>query len=196
MSKTIETLQYNGLTLHYELEYKKVKNVNLRIRPDGTVYVSAGKHIPKAAVRNFVESKAEFIIRALARFAERAEEVPTAQCSAEEICDVITGLCEKVYPYYKKYGVTRPQLRFRKMISRWGSCQPEKGILTFNINLMYAPPSCVEYVVWHEFTHFLEANHSAAFYEELEKVCPDWRACRKKLKTIPLRRDNACQAGM
>ena len=73
------------------------------------------------------------------------------------------------------------------MVSRWGSCNPTKGILTFNINLMYAPFECIEYVVLHEFTHFLQPNHSAKFYYELEKVFPNWRDCRKKLKEINIK---------
>ena len=30
-----------GRELPYELEYKSVKHINLRIRPDGTIHVSA-----------------------------------------------------------------------------------------------------------------------------------------------------------
>ena len=59
-----------------------------------------------------------------------------------------------------------------------------EGILKFNTNLMYAPRECIEYVVFHEFTHFIEANHSARFYSELEKVCPEWKERRKILKNI------------
>ena len=93
-------------------------------------------------------------------------------------------LCGAVYPYFKARGVKYPQIKFRKMVSRWGSCQPTKGILTFNTNLMYAPKECIEYVVAHEFTHFLQANHSDKFYKELEKICPDRKMRQKQLKEI------------
>ena len=96
-------------------------------------------------------------------------------------------MCREVYPYYEKKGVKYPQIKFRKMKSRWGSCHPTKGILTFNTNLIYAPIECVEYVVLHEFTHFLQANHSPKFYEELEQVCPDYKECRRMLKEIYIR---------
>ena len=105
----------------------------------------------------------------------------------KEIKAVITELCENVYPYYEKRGVDFPVIKFRKMVSQWGNCRSREGILTFNTNLMYAPYECVEYVVHHEFTHFIEANHSARFYAELEKVCPQWKEWRKKLKNIHLR---------
>ena len=66
------------------------------------------------------------------------------------------------------------------MISRWGSCQPKRGSLTFNIALIEAPISCIEYVVVHEFTHFLQPNHSKMFYTQLTMFMPDWME-RKKL---------------
>ncbi len=114
--------------------------------------------------------------------------MPQKQYVTEEvICDVISEICKKVYPYFQKRGVAYPEIKFRSMVSRWGSCHPTKGILTFNTNLMYAPPACIEYVVLHEFTHFFQANHSNEFYEELAKVCPDWKEHRKRLKEISIR---------
>jgi hypothetical protein len=70
------------------------------------------------------------------------------------------------------------------MISRLGSCQPKKSILTFNYALINAPISCVEYVVVHEFVHFLVANHSRKFYEQISVFLPDWQERRELLKKI------------
>lgn len=176
-----------GGVLYYELQRKNVKNINLRIRPDGTVYVSAHKRVPQKVIEDFILSKAPFIQKARER-CQSARAVPQTQYFAEdEIRRVITALCKKVYPHFEKRGVPYPQIKFRRMVSRWGSCHPARGILTFNTNLMYAPPACIEYVVWHEFTHFLQANHSGGFYEELSAVCPDWKARRKRLREIHLR---------
>jgi predicted metal-dependent hydrolase len=86
-----------------------------------------------------------------------------------------------MYPYFKNYVSEFPQIKFRKMTSRWGSCQPQKNILTFNTLLIETPVECIEYVVAHEFTHFLEANHSKNFYNKLEKIMPDWKQRRNKL---------------
>ncbi len=171
----------------YDLQYKKVKNINLRIKPDGTVCVSANKRVSQKIIDGFILSKADFILKAQEKYKDR-QSMPRKQYFTEnEICELIEGFCRKVYPYYEIRGVKYPQIKFRRMVSRWGSCHPVRGILTFNINLMYVPRECVEYVVWHEFTHFLQANHSKFFYEELSAVCPDWKLYRKMLKDIPLR---------
>ena len=97
---------------------------------------------------------------------------------------MVLSLCEKVYPEFEKRGVKFPEIRFRKMISQWGNCYPKKNRLTFSTNLMYAPSECVEYVVCHEFTHFLVPNHSKEFYEELSAVCSDWKVRRNKMRNI------------
>ena len=175
----------NNKVISYELTYKKVKNINLRIKSDGTVHVSANRWVSKTRIEVFLQSKAEFILSALEK---RHSAKPLIQYFGEdEIREVIKAFCQKHYPYFEARGVAYPQIKFRKMVSQWGNCRSEKGVLTFNTQLMFAPPECVEYVVLHEFTHFLQANHSARFYEELAKTCPDWKERRNKMKEIQLR---------
>ncbi len=173
--------------IQYTLTYKNVKNINLRIKPDGTVHVSASPRISRKKIDDFVNSKADFIERARRKLAERQNAVRTARFSEETLREKIRSFCETIYPYYGEKGIPFPEIRFRSMVSRWGSCHTEKGILTFNLNLMYAPPRCVEYVVFHEFTHFLVSDHSPRFYRELEKVCPDWQERRNILKEVQIR---------
>jgi len=136
-----------------------------------------------------VLSKAAFIRKAQLRLAHQTEVKQKPYVPEENIQDVILAFCEKAYPYFKARGIPYPQIKFRRMVSRWGSCHMAKGILTFNTNLMYAPLPCIEYVVLHEFTHFLQANHSKAFYDELAKVCPAYKERRKQLKEIHIQRD-------
>ena len=88
--------------------------------------------------------------------------------------DKVQSICETIYPKYQKYGIKFPKILFRNMISRWGSCQPKRCVLTFNYALVEAPVSCIEYVVVHEFTHFLQPNHSRKFYQQLATFMPDW----------------------
>ena len=98
----------------------------------------------------------------------------------------ITQLCKAVYPTFAKTCGTFPELRFRHMRSRWGSCAPQKGILTFNYSLVHAPEDCIEYVVYHEFTHFLHPNHSKSFYASLSRHIPDYKERKKRLEQTPI----------
>ena len=44
--------------IQYLLAVKKVKNMNLRVRPDGSVHVSVSRRVPKTAADDFVRSLA------------------------------------------------------------------------------------------------------------------------------------------
>jgi hypothetical protein len=88
---------------------------------------------------------------------------------------------ERVYPAFQPYGISEPTWRMRDMKSRWGSCMPQKGIITLNKRLLEVPEACIEYVVVHEFCHFLQPNHSPAYYAVLERHLPDWKERKRRL---------------
>ena len=231
----IKEIVLNGKRIEYDLKRKDVKNVNLRIKADRTISVSANARVPERVIEDFIESKSEYILKALAHYEELAKYAPkpkqyldgesfrilghdrrlkiiegnknnveydesyimlTVKDSTDftlkkklidrwlmSICkDTIQSLCDAIYPKFQKYGVAYPTIRYRNMVSRWGSCQPTRGILTFNYGLVEAPISCIEYVVAHEFTHFLHPNHSKKFYQQLAMFMPDWEVRKKILE--------------
>jgi predicted metal-dependent hydrolase len=95
----------------------------------------------------------------------------------------------RVPPRYDRPSVryiARPNaIRVHAMTSRWGSCNHSKGNLNFNLWLINAPIRCIEYVVIHEFAHFIHPDHSPKFHELLDALMPDWRARRKELNDTP-----------
>lgn len=78
--------------------------------------------------------------------------------------------------------IKRPELHMRYMTSRWGVCYPSKSKITLSTRLIHYPVECLEYVLLHEYAHFLVQNHSAAFYRVVEQYMPDYRERRKRLK--------------
>ena len=48
------------------------------------------------------------------------------------------------------------------------------------------PPEYTEYVLIHELNHLLHPDHSPAFYQEMDRLCPAWETLRKQIKTQPL----------
>ncbi|PCI33179.1 MAG: zinc metalloprotease [Alphaproteobacteria bacterium] len=70
----------------------------------------------------------------------------------------------------------------RDTTSRWGSCSSRKT-LSFSWRLIMASPDILHYVVAHEMAHLVEMNHSPAFWKIVEKLYPDWKTCRRWLKS-------------
>lgn len=66
------------------------------------------------------------------------------------------------------------QIRLKVMSSQWGSLAPD-GTLTLDLALVLGRPSAFEYVLVHELCHLLQANHSPAFWGEVEARFPGWR---------------------
>ena len=94
---------------------------------------------------------------------------------SEKTVEIYNEIANEVYKKFEKYGVSFPEIKIRKMSTRWGSCQPIKGVITINSRLIEASRICIEYVMMHEFCHFIHANHSKNFYLLLQVMMPDWK---------------------
>lgn len=69
-------LTAKGREILYSLERKQVKNLNLRVRKDGSVWVSAEPGVPCEEIDAFVAGKAPYILKALNHFHEMAQYRP------------------------------------------------------------------------------------------------------------------------
>ena len=61
------SVNFQGETISFDLSRKKVKNVNLRVRSDLTVTVSASHNVPFQFIESFVMKKAPWILHTLQR---------------------------------------------------------------------------------------------------------------------------------
>jgi predicted metal-dependent hydrolase len=57
---------------------------------------------------------------------------------------------------------------------RWGSCN-KKNEMRLNWRLVFYPRPIIEYVVAHEMAHLIEMNHSAAFWNVVQTIKPDFQ---------------------
>ncbi len=82
MQSEVRTLEGKDGALTYTLERKKVKNLNLRVKADGSVWASASPRVPAARVDAFVESRREFVRAAQARVLQKEALAPVPRCYA------------------------------------------------------------------------------------------------------------------
>lgn len=233
--KEYHNIQLKNITLTYLLERKPVKNINLRIKSDGSVCVSANNRVPVWRIEDFIIEKQNYIERAIREYSrkntqelaskqyvdgetfgflgkslclkvkeaetERVETDETylylylkqtenftkkerlvQQWFKEQTVQVFSEIIESIYPQFEKNGVPYPKITIRSMTSRWGSCQPVKARITLNAWLIATPKECIEYVVVHEFAHFIHPNHSKQFWAFVESMMPDYRERKTMLR--------------
>ena len=72
------------------------------------------------------------------------------------------------------------EVRVEEFKARWGSCR-STGI-ALNWRLIQAPARVIDFVCVHELVHLSVPNHSAAFWESVRKIVPDYPEHKQWLK--------------
>jgi predicted metal-dependent hydrolase len=83
-------------------------------------------------------------------------------------------------------GVTPSAIKITSARTRWGSCSSKKSI-NFSWLLIMADDDAIDYVIVHELAHITEMNHSKRFWAIVEKVLPDYRLRKARLKELQKR---------
>lgn len=90
-------------------------------------------------------------------------------------------LNDRVAHWAPLVGVVLPPVAVKDMRSRWGSCSA-KGRISLHWGLVLLPLEMADYVVVHELVHLQELNHGKTFWRGVERLVPDYRERRKRLR--------------
>lgn len=169
-------------SISYTLIRTSRKTISIVIKPDGAVEVRCPMRCSKREADAFVTSKEDWIKKHLDAISARSQQQNLSGEELRNLADKAAAvLPEKAQYFAERMGVTYGRITIRSQRTRWGSCSA-KGNLNFNCLLMLCPEEVQDYVVIHELCHRKELNHSAHFWAEVEKICPDYRNHRKWLK--------------
>lgn len=224
----IRTITVGDRSISYELTRKKVKNINLRIYPDGNVKVSANTRVPVEMIEGFILSRSAFILGAIDRVEARKITAPEEKRYEDNdsvrifdeiltlkvfrgqrncICrnggelwlyvkdekyrelkgrtldaylkalllEKAAELLPEVYARFSDYDIDMPEIKARRMKTRWGSCHTTKKTVTLSLALTDHPIECLKFVLSHELCHLVHPNHSKEFYALLSNVMPEWK---------------------
>lgn len=170
--------------------YSRRRTMGLEVKADGRVFARFPKGTRDRAAREFIRQRQEWIVQKWLLMEERRrrqaarpkadyEEDPVLERAYRERARRV--LKERTAYFAGIMGVTYQAVRLSSAKTRWGSCSGA-GSLNFHWKLILMPPEVLDYVVVHELAHRMEMNHSKRFWEQVERVLPDYRERRRWLK--------------
>lgn len=153
-------------------ERANCKRIILRCR-DGAFSMSVPPGTSPRMILSFAKANEAWMHTVL------AEKPPPRQALDPERLE---RLIRQMLPQWEaRMGVKAGAIRYREMVSRWGSCQPKTGSITLNTRLAGKCEACIEYVLVHELCHLIHPDHSPAFHGAMTRLMPDWRSRRARL---------------
>ncbi|MDD2950037.1 MAG: SprT family zinc-dependent metalloprotease [Sulfuricurvum sp.] len=97
--------------------------------------------------------------------------------------EAVLTLPSRVAHYARKMNLHPNEIRFKRLRSRWGSCD-SKGIVTFNTRMMQLTYEHIDYIIVHELAHLRHMNHSKEFHTLVREHLPNERKLRSEIKAI------------
>ncbi len=93
----------------------------------------------------------------------------------------LNRLVKRVVYFASKVGVSPGKVQIKEIGYRWASCL-KNGDLHFHWKCLMAPLTIIDYIVVHELCHLHHRDHSLAFWNEVDKVLPDYRERKEWLR--------------
>lgn len=169
--------------MEYRLIRSKRKTLSIEIDRQAQLIVRAPMRMPQARIEAFLQQKAQWITAHQQKMRQRLESHPEPDAQTEQRLrqQAKEQLPPLVAQYAAQMGLTPTGITITGARTRFGSCSP-KNRLSFSFRLMDYPQAAIEYVVVHELAHIVHKHHGAAFYQEIEKILPDWKTRRDLLR--------------
>ena len=203
---------YNEQKYSIEVIKKNNKNTYLRVK-DNKIVVTTSYLTTSRQITKLIEDNTTFINKALDKSIKKKEDdtfklfgnsydIIYGPFDTEINNNKIYTKDEKTFnKYYTKYitniyserlnywynifeeNIPYPNLKIRKMTSRWGVCNIKNHNVTLNLELSKYNIECLNYVIVHELSHFIHHNHSKDFWLLVSKYCPNYKDIRKMLRS-------------
>lgn len=237
------------VSIKYNVTYKKVKNINMRIGKDNVIEVSASRYVSVSEIERVLKEKSKWILSVISKNKNRndyklAEEIDdkceqyflfgkeyklnfvrdeeyfkNINIKDNKYCDMklqnikismesnniyinstnmkwkkefinfelnifiseIRALLTDSLKQLSFYNISVKNIKIKTLKSCWGNCHVIKKEITLNRKLVNYDKECLRYVIIHELSHLLHANHSKEFYNVVEKAMPNYKKIRKIL---------------
>lgn len=204
---------YNNTDYEVEIIKKNNKNTYLRVK-DGKIIVTTNYLVCKREIERLINNNIKFINKCLDNYKNKEKDIsfklfgsnydiiygfPDTSIDNNKIytkdekslnkylTKYITNIYEERLNYwYHSFteDIPIPNLKIRKMKSRWGVCNIKNHNVTLNLELSKYDIEALDYVIVHELSHFIYPNHSKSFWLLVAKYYPKFKEVRKYLKNV------------
>jgi predicted metal-dependent hydrolase len=208
MNKPENIIEYPDVGVVRYVQNNRARNLAIRINQQGEVRVTIPRYTNLKKAESFLWSKRHWIMRKLRELRERSgsalvlkegdllnvrgKSIPIAlKYGAEPLEEALWRiLLEEAREYLpgrvaalaKMHGFQFSGVRVRRMKTRWGSCTAKNSI-NLNSWLVMLPDHLLDYVILHELVHTRHRDHSARFWESLDRLTGDLsKSLRKELR--------------
>ncbi|MBP3285299.1 MAG: M48 family metallopeptidase [Clostridia bacterium] len=172
--------------MEYEVVYTNRRSMAIYVRRNGKIEVRCNKRTPDREIEKFLLEKKNWIEKTQKKILSAEKLVLTEEDRKKALSLADKILLKKVQYYGEKLGVKPTQIKIGNASSYWGCCTG-KNAVCFSWRLFLARESAIDYVIVHELAHIKEHNHSAKFWECVERVLPNYREERDYLKNFALK---------
>lgn len=202
---------YNDSEYEVEIIRKNNKNTYLRVK-DNKIIITTSYFTPTREIEKLIKNNTNFINKGLEKTNKIKDDTdlklfgsdmtviygfPTTEiednkiyCRDEKALNkfltkyVNDKYSERLEFYYNLFeeNIPVPNLKIRKMKTRWGVCNLKNKNVTLNSELSKYNIECLNYVIVHELSHFIHPNHSKSFWNLVSKYYPNYKEIRKSLR--------------
>ena len=173
----------SGELIKYKIVRKPIKHLYLEVK-DGYAEIRCNNFVSRKFIEKFILKHKDTILKKLQkRYFYLGREVKEDIDYKSVTPKIVLPLVEKYSKIMKLYP-SKVSFRFNK--SRWGSCNTKNSII-FNYYLAKLPIELIEYVIVHELAHIKHKHHQKPFWDEVERVLPDFKIRRKNLRDFEKR---------
>ena len=208
---SVNTYILNNKEYQIEIIRKNNKNTYLRVK-EGKIIVTTNYLTSSFTINKLIKDNTSFINKALLKENKKKEDTsfklfgmsydivygfPNTEIYNNKIytkdektlnkylSKYITNIYKERLDYYYNIfeeQIPIPNLKIRKMTSRWGVCNIKNHNVTLNLELSKYNIECLNYVIVHELSHFIHPNHSKDFWFLVGKYYPNYKEIRKYLR--------------
>ncbi len=167
--------------MQYRIIRSDRKTVALQVK-SGEVIVRAPRAMREDEISAFVARHEDWIRKKLATFSKNPSGPPITEAGIRLLSDRARDIIPPRVKYYASLiGVDYNRVTVRHQKTKWGSCSGKKN-LNFNCLLLLTPTEVMDSVIVHELCHLKHMNHSKEFYNEVLRVCPNYKTYDRWLK--------------